>query len=58
MYAVIGEGGTNVRGENITRLEALLPMLTDAQVERLLLEAREMAFETAENAGKEKRGND
>lgn len=47
-----------MRNENITRLEALLPMLTDAQVERLLREAREMAFDTAENAGKEKKDND
>lgn len=47
-----------MRNENITLLEALIPMLTDAQVERMLRVAREMAFESAENAGKEKRGND
>lgn len=47
-----------MRNENITRLEALLPMLTDAQVERLLREAREMAFDAAENAGKGKKDND
>ncbi len=47
-----------MRKEAVTRLNALLPMLTDVQLERLLQTARDMAMDTAARIGKGYNDND